>query len=84
MNPLLAVLLSYALSQIKTDDVARWLGEIASLIDPLIAKRGFVMRQVWGLLRGQLTSPSVVADCGEFIADLKVEVSKRASDAANA
>lgn len=70
MNPFLMLLLSFAVSQIKPEMVAGLLNELATFIDPLIAKRGFIVRQVWGMLRSQLTSPSVVKEVTELLEEI--------------
>lgn len=78
MNPLLTLLLSFALSQIKPEMIASLLAELVEFLDPLMAKRGFVLRQVWSMiLRPQLASPAVVKEAAELLTDISDAAARR-------
>lgn len=72
MNQIVLAVILALLQQIKPEDIANGLAFLVQFLDPVIAKRGFVIRTTWKMLRGMLMSPDVVQDVEALIADLKV------------
>ena len=73
MSPILSILISLALSQVTPDRILIVVRELITFVDPLIAKRGFVLRQLWAVLRSQLTSDAVVKDIADLLAEVKAQ-----------
>lgn len=80
MSPVLTILLAL-LSRVNPADVASIVKELVDFVDPLIAKRGFLIRSAWGVLKGFLLSANVTEDIKHLLNDVKAhpEVAAAAS-----
>lgn len=71
MKAYLVAILIAAIQQLKPEDLAEGIEFVVELVDPIVAKKGIVIRSAWRVLRAVLTSESVVKDVQELLGELK-------------
>jgi hypothetical protein len=74
MNPILSILLSLALSQIKPEMILGLLTELVQFLDPIVAQRSFAIRWAWSFVKGQLTSPSIAKEVADLLGSIEAKL----------
>lgn len=74
MNIVLSLLLSALVSYVTPAMILSLLAELVEFLDPIMAKRGFIQRQIWGMFKSQLTSPAIGQEIAKILADIEVKL----------